>query len=153
MLDRHRPAGHALQRVQHDEADAVGQEIARRAAFRPKRQLPGRQPFDARIIGKAGIAAAFRPVADAEALRLLLDRQIENFDGRRSPFDVAQQERYAADHLDAVAADVAQIAGIEHRRQPARLERPRRSDLLFRPKKCQRACRHESLRLAFSSAS
>ena len=44
MLDRHRPAGHALQRVQHDEADTVGQEIARRAAFGAKHSCPDASP-------------------------------------------------------------------------------------------------------------
>ena len=114
-------------RVQHDEAGAVGEEIGERAAARGEAQRAVGAADDLGAVGEAlRRVARGRVVADAEAIAVFLDREVLDDGIVGAPVPVAHDERDRADHLDAGKADVAQVAGLELRRQRAGGQHARR---------------------------
>ena len=117
MLDLDRAPGHALERMQDDEAGAVGEEVGLSAWPSPvelevavgvglrcwrRRRSPGPAALQHGVVGHARSRRA--PCSIVEVADL----------GRvGAPVLVAHEEADRAQHLDAVELDVAQLAGVE----------------------------------------
>ena len=117
----------------HDETGAVGEKIGRRDALGREPQRPVRLPGDL-----SGISEFLRAVArhgvvgNAKAGGVLEDFQPCDRRIVGAPILVADDEGNGSQHLDAVEADISQVAAFELGRERPRREKSRRLDGLFR---------------------
>ena len=126
-LDLHGRARHAFQRMQHDEAGAIGSEVGFRRRDGAERNSTIGGGDDLGAIGESllGVAAA-GVVGDREALGVPPDLLVGNLRRVGAPVLVADEEGDGAHHLDTAEPDVAQGAVVEHHRDGtgAKLARP-----------------------------
>ena len=133
---------HPLDRVQRDEARAVGPELG----FGPKLDRENQAPLVLRHdVGAEGEQAVTgfdaRVVADAKASVSLLDLQVGDLGRVGLPARAAHDEGDPAQRFRTPIADPAQLAGLKLGRKRAGSERPRRRRLLLSAVKLQRLCR------------
>ena len=132
-LDARGLPGDARDRMQDDETGAVGEKIGRRDALGREPQRPVRLPGDL-----GGIPEFLRAVArhgvvgNAKAAGVLEDFQPCDRRIVGAPILVADDEGNRSQHLDAVEADISQVAAFELGRERPRREKSRRLDGLFR---------------------
>ena len=121
----HRVSADSLHPVQDDEPGAVGEEVGLGGPDAIETQRAVRAAGDARAVIEAlSVAAAARGVGDGEASFGFLYLEIADLGVERAPDSIAHHVGDGADRLAPVVADVAQVAGIELRRQRPRPEQP-----------------------------
>ena len=126
-------AGHAFDRMQRDEARAVGLEFGLRLDLDREDQAPVILRNDVGAIGEDSIGGVdARVVAHAKAVCALLDLEIRDLGRVRLPARAAHDEGEATQGFHATEADPAQLAGVERGRERAGTERLRRRNLVLR---------------------
>ena len=121
----HRVPADPLHPVQDHEARPVREEVRLGGPGPFEAQGAVRTAGDARAIDEAllPVAAGCR-VGDGEAIAGLLDREVPDLRVEGAPVPVAHHVGDRADRLASAVADVAQVAGVQLRRQWPRLQQP-----------------------------
>ena len=110
-----------LHPVQNHEAGTVGEEVGRRRSDPLEAQGAVGAAGDAcPIVESLFVAAAARSVGDGESISRLFDLQVAEVGIEGAPELVAHDVGDGANRLAPVVADVAEVAGVELRRQRTR---------------------------------
>ena len=114
MLDLHRPAGHARERVQNDEAGTAGQKVLLRPRDGCAADRAVGRASKLGMPGQVAIRGAGQRIeGHDEAATALVDAQIADLGRAGAPDAVADQKRDGANHLRVADLDPAQLTVLE----------------------------------------
>ena len=131
VLHGHRPPDHTGERVKHDEAGAVGRQVALGSCLGLDRQAAVGRALDAETDAQRFAIRPDPPLGDnGEAVGRLADVEPGEDRRRRSPVGVAHEEGNAAQDLDAAETDPPQRGPVEQGGKRAGDELARRTGRL-----------------------
>ena len=123
MLDAQRPADHAGERMQDDEAGAGGAEVGAGRGNALEIETAVGVTLDDDVERQLhAVAFAAPPVRHREAVTALVDLQVFQRGHVGAPVFVAHEKGDGAQRFDAVHAQIAQLAAVEFDAQRAGVE-------------------------------
>ena len=140
MLDLEWESRQALERMQHHEPGAGGQEVCFRHRGAGELQISTPAALDPGVVGKL---LAFDPADGMErhgkTVGALIHLETRNLRRGRAPVLVADQEAHRAQHFDAVDPEIAQLSVVEFHRHRSGFQDPADDVRLFRSGQRNRA--------------